>query len=158
MGRPSNYQDSYAEQVYKLCLLGAVDVEIADFFGVSVDTVYEWAKVHAPFSEARARGKMAADAEVADRLFQRAKGYSHPEVHVSAFQGEVTLTDLTKHYPPDTQAASWWLKNRQPGKWKDLSATEHSGPGGGAIQSEHTIRFIEPGAKLLGSGSSGDSE
>ena len=25
----------------------------------------------------------------------------------------------TEHYPPDTQAASLWLRNRQPAKWRD---------------------------------------
>lgn len=31
-GRPSSYQPEYAEQARKLCLLGATDQEIADFF------------------------------------------------------------------------------------------------------------------------------
>lgn len=31
----------------------------------------------------------------------------------------ITLTELTKHYPPDTVAAFIWLKNRQPKLWKD---------------------------------------
>ena len=42
-----------------------------------------------------------------------------PETHVSNYQGDVTLTDLHRHYPPDTQAARMWLKNRQPELWKD---------------------------------------
>lgn len=121
LGRPTGYAEAHDAQAYKLCLLGATDEEMADFFGVVVSTIYLWAKTHASFSEARARGKMAADAEVADRLFQRARGYSHPEVHITQFQGDVTMTDITKHYPPDTQAATWWLKNRQPAKWKDKS-------------------------------------
>ena len=25
----------------------------------------------------------------------------------------------TEHYPPDTQAASLWLRNRQPRQWRD---------------------------------------
>jgi hypothetical protein len=53
-------------------------------------------------------------------------GYSHPEVHVSNYQGEITLTPLTKHYPPDTQAASLWLRNRQPQKWRDKHEHEHT--------------------------------
>ncbi len=46
-------------------------------------------------------------------------GYSHPAVHVSNYQGDITLTPITKHYPPDTVAAIFWLKNRQPAKWRD---------------------------------------
>jgi len=40
-------------------------------------------------------------------------------VHVSSYMRETTLTELTKHYPPETGAAFLWLKNRQPKKWKD---------------------------------------
>ena len=70
---------------------------------------------------------------MAERLYKRALGYEHPEVHVSNYQGEITLTPLTKHYPPDTQAASLWLRNRQPKKWRDKQDLEHSGPDGGPI-------------------------
>jgi hypothetical protein len=142
-GRPTVYRDEHAVQVYKLCLLGATDVELADFFGIAESTLHLWVKRHPAFSESRARGKMAADAEVADKLYQRALGFSHPEVHVSTYEGDVTLTPITKQYPPDTQAASWWLKNRQPSKWKDKTEAELSGPGGGPIQSEHRIVFVD---------------
>jgi hypothetical protein len=31
-GRPTKYKEEYNEQAYKLCLLGATDKELADFF------------------------------------------------------------------------------------------------------------------------------
>lgn len=34
-GRPTEFKPEYVEQVKKLCLLGATDDEIADFFGVT---------------------------------------------------------------------------------------------------------------------------
>lgn len=119
VGRPTLFRDDYVEQAYKLCLLGATDAELADFFEVSEDTIYEWKKVRPEFSEALRRGKAEADAEVAASLYKRAIGYSHPDTHVSNYQGIITLTELTKHYPPETGAAFLWLKNRQPHKWKD---------------------------------------
>ena len=30
-GRPSSYRQEYAEQAYKLCLLGVTDADMADF-------------------------------------------------------------------------------------------------------------------------------
>jgi hypothetical protein len=30
-----------------------------------------------------------------------------------------SLTPLTKHYPPDTTACIFWLKNRKPKEWRD---------------------------------------
>lgn len=38
-GRKSAYQKEYANQALKLCLLGATDKELADFFSVSEQTL-----------------------------------------------------------------------------------------------------------------------
>ena len=32
---------------------------------------------------------------------------------------EPVYAEYIEHYPPDTQAASLWLRNRHPDKWKD---------------------------------------
>lgn len=131
------------EQARKLCLLGATNEELADFFSVSVDTIHEWKKVHPSFSDAIKSGKDQADAHVADRLYQRAMGYEHPEVHISNYQGEITMTPITKIYAPDPTAAIFWLKNRQSAKWRDIKAVEMSGKNGGPVQFEEVIRKIE---------------
>jgi hypothetical protein len=39
-----------------------------------------------------------------------------------------------EHVPPDVTAAIFWLKNRQPEKWRDKSETEVFGKGGGPIE------------------------
>lgn len=119
VGRPSAYRSENADQVYKLCLLTATDQEIAEFFGVSKQTLYAWEKAHPEFLDSITRGKMVADANVAERLYQRAMGYEHEDVYPSSYQGAVTLTPIKKHYPPDTTAASLWLRNRQREKWRD---------------------------------------
>jgi hypothetical protein len=126
-GRPSSYKPEFAEQAYKLCLLGATDAKLADFFGVSEQTVNAWKLAHADFLESITRGKDSADAEVAQALFHRAKGYSHPEVDIKVIAAEIVQTKLVKHYPPDTPAASLWLRNRQPKLWRDK--VELTGPG-----------------------------
>ncbi|NYT68787.1 hypothetical protein [Pusillimonas noertemannii] len=124
VGRPTLYQDAYAEQVYKLCLLGATDEELADFFGIAVSTLNNWKLAHPDFVEALKAGKLKADSEVANSLYKRALGYSHPEddirtVSVGDGMSEIVITPTTKHYPPETTAAIFWLKNRQPKQWKD---------------------------------------
>lgn len=118
-GRPTDYREKYNKQAYRLCLLGAIDDELAEFFEVDVSTINRWKVDHPGFRDAIKKGKMAADSRVAERLYERAMGYSHPEIHVSNYMGAITKTELTKHYPPDTVAAFIWLKNRQPGKWRD---------------------------------------
>lgn len=133
-GRPSAYDKSFDEQALKLCKLGATDKELADFFDVSEPTLNAWKRTHPKFLSSLKSGKAQADAEVAAKLFHRATGYEHPEVHVSNYQGEVTLTPLTKHYPPDSTAAIFWLKNRQPQKWRETKAIELTGANGGPVR------------------------
>jgi len=118
-GRPSRYKEEFNDQARKLCRLGATDKELAEFFGVAVSTLNLWKQKHPEFSESLKEGKQLADAEVADKLFQRATGYSHPDVHISNYQGEVTITPITKHYPPDPTSMIFWLKNRRPDLWRD---------------------------------------
>jgi hypothetical protein len=127
-GRPTLYEDEYAEQARKLCLLGATDKELADFFGVVEDTIYEWKLRHAEFSESITRGKIIADANVAERMYERARGYSHPAVKIFMPAGadEPVYAPYTEHYPPDTQAASLWLRNRQGGRWRDKQEVDHT--------------------------------
>jgi hypothetical protein len=119
MGRPTSYREEYVEQVYKLCLLGADDGDLAEFFEVSESTINNWKIAHPDFLESMKKGKVVADAEVAGALYRRAIGYSHPDEHISNYQGEVTVTPITKHIAPDVAAAFIWLKNRQPKKWRD---------------------------------------
>lgn len=126
-GRPSKYKPEYAEQAYKLCLLSATDKDIADFFGVDEATINRWKEKHPEFCESLKRGKEEADARVADRLYQRAMGYSHPEEKVFQYNGEPVVVPTTRHYPPDVTAAIFWLKNRQRDKWRDKQDVEVSG-------------------------------
>lgn len=126
-GRPSPYDDgfsvSFAELGKKLALLGAKDTDIAAVFGVAVSTISLWKTKHPEFSEALKEGKEQADASVAASLFHRALGYSHPDVDIRVVNGEIVQTPLTKHYAPDTTAAIFWLKNRQPAMWRDKVET-----------------------------------
>jgi len=129
MGRPSLYKEEYNDQAYKLCLLGATDKELADFFDVVEDTINEWKKRYENFSVSIKRGKTIADSNVADKLYQRALGYSHPDVELKVLsdgQGQgsrIEKVDITKHYPPETAAAIFWLKNRQSSKWRDKKSS-----------------------------------
>lgn len=123
-GRPSKYKPEYSEQAYKLCLLGATDIQLADFFGVSEQTLNTWKTKHPEFLESLKDGKDKADSVIAESLFHRAKGYSHPDTHISNYQGEITVTQITKHYPPDATSCIFWLKNRQKEKWRDTQNIE----------------------------------
>lgn len=119
MARPTKYKAEFAEQARKLCLLGATDKELASFFEVSERTLNDWKKRHKGFLQSLKAGKQLADADVAERLYQRALGYSHPEEKVFQSGGEIITHNTTKHYPPDPTSMIFWLKNRDPDKWRD---------------------------------------
>lgn len=55
MARPTKYQEAYAEQARKLCLLGYTDAELADFFEVSESTINKWKLDYPEFSESLKR-------------------------------------------------------------------------------------------------------
>jgi len=118
-GRPTKFKPEYTEQVFKLCLLGATDKEMADILDITESTFNLWKKEHPEFSESIKKGKSFADANVADRLYQRALGYTCPDVDIKMYEGEIIQTPLIKHFPPDATAAIFWLKNRQSAKWRD---------------------------------------
>lgn len=105
-------------------MLGLIDKEMATFFGVSEQTFNTWKKTHPEFLESLKGGKTLADAGVAAKLFHRACGYEHPEDDIRAINGQIVITPTIKHYPPDTTAAIFWLKNRQRALWRDKPEAE----------------------------------
>jgi len=129
-GRPSKYKDEFVVNAIKLVKLGAGDREIADFFQVSESTLNLWKLKHPEFSEALKRTKEEMDAQVEQSLFRRALGYSHKSEKVFQFQGQIIRAKTIEHYPPDTTSMIFWLKNRQPAKWRDrIEQAQGDGPG-----------------------------
>lgn len=158
-GRPTEYKEEYPLQVEKLCKLGATDKEIADFFEVVESTVNLWKLEHPEFSESIKRGKIIADAEVAQSLHKRAIGYQYKEVtfekigpkeetiEVGESGMESIEKDLykkkvvVKEMPGDVAAQNIWLKNRRGKVAKDAQrwADKHelTGEGGGPILTDN---------------------
>lgn len=127
-GRKSKYRPEFADQARKLCLLGAVDEELADFFGVCVATIYNWQGEHPAFLEAIRAGKVVADAEVADSLYKRATGeHIQLEKIVKNSDGNFEAVRYKSYLPGDPNAAFKWLLNRRRQNWSDKSLVELSG-------------------------------
>lgn len=99
IGRPTKYDPSYVQKVQQVCLLGGTDEQIADYFGVCVNTVLNWQKEYPEFLQAIKLSKIQADVEVADSLYAKARA-------------------------GDTTAQIFWLKNRQKQTWRDRQDVE----------------------------------
>lgn len=134
MARPTKYQKAYAEQARKLCMLGYTDNQLADFFEVAEATINTWKKEHPEFLESIKKGKDLVDAEIVDSLYQRAMGYVAPDIDIRVIDNQIVKTQIKKHYPPDTAAAIFWLKNRQKKDWRDKIDHGIEGADGGPVQ------------------------
>ena len=125
-GRKSSFKQEYIQLAENYALLGATDAEMADFFGVSEQTLNTWKKKYPEFLESLKKGMAVADANVASRLYSRAIGYDAKATKFATNEGKITdKVEYIEHYPPDTTAAIFWLKNRQPGKWRDKKEVEN---------------------------------
>jgi len=145
IGRPTGYQPQFASQAKKLCELGATDRDLADFFGVSINTVGNWKTQHAEFLGALKAGKNSADDRVERSLYTRAVGYTFDAVKIFLPKDsrQPVLVPYRQHMPPDTTACIFWLKNRRKDVWRDHQ--EHTGADGGPPIVE--IRWKEPEAQ-----------
>ena len=119
VGRPTSFRAEFVVQAYQMFLLGLVDREVAQVFGVSERTLHSWRAAHPAFRHTSTRGKAMADANVAHGLYQKAVGASMPETVVHVIDGLIVKTEITKNFPPCERAASLWLRNRQPALWRD---------------------------------------
>jgi transcriptional regulator with XRE-family HTH domain len=123
MGRPEKQPD-FNKMVTGLCLMGYTDAQLAEYIGISTRTLTRWKKSKPDFCLAIKEGRDAADAKVCASLYERACGYSHPEEKIFTYLGTVIRVETTKHYPPETAAIAFWLKNRHPELWKDYKHVE----------------------------------
>lgn len=127
-GRPSKYDPAMCKQVQNYAKLGATELEIADFLGVSVRSVAVWKSEHPEFLHALKAGKDQADQRVVNSLYAKAIGYSHDAVKIFMPAGAPApvYAPYREHVPPDTTACIFWLKNRDPENWRDKQEVEHS--------------------------------
>lgn len=121
MGRPPKYKVEFAKQAAKLCLLGATDEQLADFFEVERSTIWRWRVAHKGFANAIADSKSVADDRVERSLYSKALGYEYVETVETTDDAGVMkeVKTSTRHQAADNTAMIFWLKNRRGDKWSD---------------------------------------
>lgn len=128
VGRPSKIEKIDLSEVTHYAENGYTDKELAKIFCVTKTTINNWKKDYPEFFDSLKKGKVLANAKVKASLFQRACGYSHPDVHIVSYLGKVKVIPIIKHYPPDTMAGMYWLNNREREDWahKPIPAPDDS--------------------------------
>jgi len=123
VGRPTKYKPEYAKQALKLCYMGATDADLADFFEVSIVTIWRWKASEQEFCNSINKvEKDFADNRVKRSLYQRACGYSYDAVKIfNSDKGGTVEVPYREHIPPDPTSCIFWLKNRRKEEWRDNS-------------------------------------
>lgn len=115
---------------------GLSDEQIAENMGISVRTLYRWKNEYCQLCHVLKKGKDAADREIENALFKRAKGYDYEEIREEIKDGKVVKKIVTqKHIPGDTTAQIFWLKNRK---------SDHWGGGNGFKDEESEVNIYIP--------------
>ncbi len=115
-GRPSKFKDEYCDRAFDFALIGRTDGEIAGALKIDEAALYRYKNAHPEFCEAIKRGRDRYDTEVVEKaLTQRAAGYDYQE-EVMTREGPSVIT---KRFHGSDTAAIFWLKNRNPDRWRD---------------------------------------
>jgi hypothetical protein len=123
-GRSTLYKLQYAEIARRMCAQGATRADLADRFGVTINTIGAWQFEHQEFSASCKQGRKAADDRVEQSFYERAVGYTYDSEKLFVIEGEVIRAPIKEHVPPDPRAAEFWLRNRRPDQWKDAKQLE----------------------------------
>lgn len=118
-GRKSTYDPKYANMALRHCMLGANNEALAKLFEVELATIKKWAKEIPEFSAAIYEGREGADAYMAQSLYHRGCGAKIKQQRVMIVDGKPQTVEWVESHPPDTRAASLWLRNRHPERWRD---------------------------------------
>lgn len=102
---------------------GLSDAQVAKNMGISKTTFYDWIGKYPAISDSVKKGKEPIDFEVENALLKRALGYDYEETKTiitlnAKGEREKKVIKTQKHISPDPTAAIFWLKNRQPEKWR----------------------------------------
>lgn len=113
------------DKIKKLAQCGLIDENFANVFGIEKRTWTDWKRKDKEFASLLKNGKEYADKNVEQSLYKRAMGYQYQEVtrERNKITGEMQVTkQVIKEVSPDVGACAFWLKNRQPDKWKERSS------------------------------------
>jgi len=147
-GRPTKYKEDYTRQAFIACKEGGLkDTQLAELFGVTEATIYNWKNEHPQFLEAIKNGKDIYDCATAEESLKKLiEGYDYQEAKViTDGEGHVIRKEMTKkHVSPNPGSLCFFLKNRNPARWRDMKAIELSGDKDNPINHKWVVEIVSP--------------
>lgn len=144
-GRPQKYNSEYhPDAAHEVMKLGATKKKLAQILDISEETLYDWIRNYAEFSESIQGGiDFYKSGSVEHALHKRAVGFNYTEKHYEKpilpplimAKGQrkdrilailkatiddmdpILVKEVTKYYPPDTAAIKFYLGNRDGERW-----------------------------------------
>lgn len=106
---------------------GLSDVDIAAKMKINRSTLYAWRSRSQELEDAVNEAKDEADALVENALYKRAVGYKYTETRTETLlnpdgtvNGVTKVVQTTREVIPDITSIIFWLKNRQPARWRNV--------------------------------------
>lgn len=139
-GRTIKYRPDWPDRVRRMYKPGvaATNEQIGQVLGCSIAYVCDCKNMYQEFKEATKEIQERAADLMENALYQRGLGSVLPDTkaqwvpdrevvlkdadgneRVEVIPGRWEYADLRKHYPPDYQSASLYLRNVRPEKWRD---------------------------------------
>ena len=128
-GRPTSYRPLYAEHARRYCELGAIDAQLAQFFGVSLRTIHSWKREHAEFLHSIQAGKGDRGREGRARLVRaggrvlaprgshlRSRGRGHESVDAEALSARRSGSRILASEPPAPSLGQVSVRKRSHGE------------------------------------------
>lgn len=105
---------------------GLTEEQIASNMGITRETLRVWKNRFPCISDTIKNSKEKADIEIENALYKSAQGYdTYEETWERQYNAKIKDFELVltkkvkKHVLPSNTAQIFWLKNRQPDKWRD---------------------------------------
>lgn len=114
----------WLRDITALARSGWTDFEIAQHYDITRQTLLNWRKEEPDIQAAIDEGRTEATARVARTMYEKATGYSFKSEKIFQYEGAIIRAETVEHVPPDTTAAIFWLKNRDPENWRDVRQIE----------------------------------
>jgi len=118
------WDSKYAPIVFQLALLGATSVEVAAAFDITTGTLIYWKKHHTEFNEAWKKGKIEADAKVAESFYKNCIDRWEEEEEAKVVKGVLERIKVKRFIRGDKWAQSRWLSLRRRGDWTESQKYE----------------------------------